>query len=39
MAFLLEKGNECNVYNPVNYSETIVMYCGVNVNQTPYIFK
>tara|TARA_B100000683_G_scaffold264688_1_gene294618 strand:+ start:235 stop:816 length:582 start_codon:yes stop_codon:yes gene_type:complete len=39
MAFLLEKGNECGVYNPINYSESPVMYCGVNVNQTPYIFK
>ena len=39
MAFLLKKGNECGVYNPINYSESPVMYCGVNVNQTPYIFK
>jgi len=39
MAFLLEKGNKCGVYNPINYSESPVMYCGVNVNQTPYIFK
>ena len=39
MAFILEKGNECNVYKLINYSESPVMYCGVNVNQTPYIFK
>ena len=39
MAFLLEKANEINIYNPVNYNENNVDYCGMEITTTPYDFK
>ena len=39
MKFLLEKGEKIGVYRPVNYKETSVMYCGMEINTTPYEFK
>jgi len=39
MAFLLEKANELNIYNPVDYSENNVDYCGMEITTTPYDFK
>ena len=39
MKFLLEKAEEINLYRPVNYKETPVMYCGMEINTTPYDFK
>ena len=38
MAYLLKKANEINLYTPINYSVTPVMYCGVKIDETPYIF-
>jgi len=39
MKFLLEKGEKIGIYRPVNYKETPVMYCGMEINTTPYVFK
>ena len=39
MKFLLEKGEKIEIYRPVNYKETPVMYCGMEINTTPYGFK
>jgi len=38
MAFLLKKSSEINLYNPINYKNSPVMYCGVKIDETPYIF-
>ena len=38
MAFLLKKSSEINLYNPINYKINPVMYCGVKIDETPYIF-
>ena len=38
MAYLLKKASEINLYTPINYSVTPVMYCGVKIDETPYIF-
>lgn len=38
MAFLLKKSSEINLYNPINYKNNPVMYCGVKIDETPYIF-
>jgi predicted metal-dependent hydrolase len=39
MAFLLEKAHELNIYDPVDYSENNVNYCGMEITTTPYDFK
>lgn len=39
MAFLLEKANEINIYNPVDYNKNNVDYCGMEITTTPYDFK
>lgn len=39
MKFLLEKAEKINLYTPINYKETPVMYCGMEINTTPYDFK
>ena len=39
MKYLLEQGNECNVYIPVDYSEHPTTYCGMDITSTPYEFK
>lgn len=39
MAFLLEKANEINIYNPVDYSKNNIDYCGMEITTTPYDFK
>ena len=38
MAYLLKKASEINLYNPINYRISPVMYCGVKIDETPYIF-
>ena len=38
MAYLLKKSNEINLYNPINYKISPVIYCGVKIDETPYIF-
>ena len=38
MAYLLKKSSEINLYNPINYRISPVMYCGVKIDDTPYIF-
>ena len=38
MAYLLKKASEINLYTPINYSVTPVMYCDVKIDETPYIF-
>jgi len=37
MKMLIEHAVDCKVYNYVNYKENPVYYCGVYVNDTPYI--
>jgi predicted metal-dependent hydrolase len=39
MAFLLEKANDINIYNPVDYNKNNVDYCGMEITTTPYDFK
>jgi len=39
MKFLLEKAVKIGLYRPVNYKETPVIYCGMEINTTPYEFK
>ena len=36
MAYLLERGEELGIYNPKNYKEHPVDYCGMEINTTPY---
>lgn len=38
MAYLLKKASEISLYTPINYSVNQVMYCGVKIDETPYIF-
>lgn len=38
MKFLLEKGEEYNIYKPDDYSKNPKMYCGMEINSTPYDF-
>ena len=38
MAYLLKKSSEINLYNPINYKTSPVMYCCVKIDETPYIF-
>ena len=39
MAFLLEKANKLNIYDPVDYSENNIDYCGMEITTTRYDFK
>ena len=39
MAFLLEKADKLNIYDPVNYNENNIDYCGMEITTTPYDFK
>ena len=39
MRQLLEKGNECGVYKPIDYSKYPEYYCNQLIKETPYIFK
>jgi hypothetical protein len=38
MKYLLECGSEIGVYQPVDYSKTPVMFCGMEINSTPLDF-
>ena len=35
MKYLLEQGIEIDIYDPIDYSKTPVMYCGQEINSTP----
>ena len=35
MKFLLEKASSQGIYMPINYSESPVEYCGMDINSTP----
>ncbi len=39
MAFLLEKAHELDIYDPVDYNENNIDYCGMEITTTPYDFK
>lgn len=39
MAFLLEKADKLNIYDPVDYNENNIDYCGMEITTTPYDFK
>ena len=39
MKFLLEKSEEYKIYQPVDYSKKPEMYCGMEINSSPYDFK
>ena len=39
MRYLIEKSEEINLYNPIDYKKNPEMYCGMEINSTPYIFK
>ena len=34
--FLLKEAEQCGIYNPVDYSEENINYCGVDVTHNPY---
>lgn len=36
MRYLLEKANEINIYNPEDYKKNPKIYCGMEINSTPY---
>ena len=38
MKYLLEEGNKCGVYQPIDYSKTPAEYCGMEIISTPYEF-
>ncbi len=38
MKYLLECGSDIGVYQPVDYSKTPVMFCGMEINSTPMDF-
>ena len=38
MKYLLECGSEIGVYQPVDYSKTPAMFCGMEINSTPLDF-
>lgn len=38
MKYLLERGSEIGVYQPVDYSKTPVMFCGMEIHSTPLDF-
>ena len=35
MKYLLEKASSQGIYMPINYSESPVEYCGMDINSTP----
>ena len=35
MKYLLEKASSSGIYMPINYSESPVKYCGMDINSTP----
>lgn len=39
MAFLLEKAHELDIYEPIDYNENNIDYCGMEITTTPYDFK
>lgn len=39
MKYLLEISEDINIYKPVNYEETPEIYCGMEINSTPYNFN
>ena len=38
MKYLLERASEIGVYQPVDYSQNPVMFCGMEINSTPLDF-
>ena len=36
--FLLDRASEINIYEPVNYQESPIQYCGLKINHTPIKF-
>lgn len=38
MKYLLEKGSEIGIYAPVDYAKNPAMFCGMEINSTPYDF-
>ena len=38
MKYLLERGSEIGVYQPVDYSKTPAMFCGMEINSSPLDF-
>ena len=39
MKYLLEQAHELGFYTPEDYSKNPQMYCGQEINSTPYKFK
>lgn len=39
MKYLLEKAEEINLYNPEDYEKNPQIYCGMEINSSPYDFK
>ena len=39
MKYLLEQGKECNIYTPIDYHKYPQIYCGMEINSTPYRFN
>lgn len=39
MKYLLEEGEKIGVYTPEDYEKYPKMYCGMEINSTPYTFK
>tara|TARA_B100000686_G_scaffold354339_1_gene464036 strand:+ start:4254 stop:4820 length:567 start_codon:yes stop_codon:yes gene_type:complete len=39
MKYLLEEAEKIGIYQPINYKERPVQYCGMEINTTPYNFK
>ena len=38
MKYLLEEGEKCGIYKPINYNKYPVEYCGITITSTPYEF-
>ena len=36
--YQLEEGEKIGIYNPEDYSKNPKMYCGMEINSTPYEF-
>ena len=39
MKYLLEQGEEIEIYKPIDYKKNPEMYCGQEINSTPFKFK
>jgi predicted metal-dependent hydrolase len=39
MKYLLEQAEEINLYNPEDYEKNPQIYCGMEINSSPYDFK